>query len=850
MNKLHHFSPFITFTLLLFLASCAPKDKRPPYPMPTQIKEHHGEHSLRDTWFELLHRAAQGTDWTQIEYNNRLQRHLDKQTAIHFREDCGVEMFAAGELHGRWQERGSGNQAGSVFDTEYDPQANEIWIISAGGTLWRGPRNGQQWQVVNQDLRFDPGLLRFIPNGNGRRLLAFAGRIPHYSDDDGQSWVPATGIRYNDRWGNFYNPILLDNEEHTLYVFAKPSYWDNVGLYKSSDKGQRFQLIKTFNTYDFQRLRLCKPHHSNELLLLEKLENGQARLSRIDVLSNDITLITNSLFSIDNAPANLIGWSGNGLTRLYAYSQQGGFPQLYQSDNYGQTWAHRGSLPATPWEVGLYVLPSNPNTLLLGEVECFKSLNGGLVWEKVNNWWDYYDDVIGKLHADMMHFAEFTNAAGAPFLLVSHHGGLTISTDVLRTQRNISLWGLNTSQYYSVRTDPNDPAYVYGGSQDQGFQLSRDFFQPGVAAFDQIISGDYGHLVFSNNNRSLWMVYPDGWVTHYASAQSGRLTASYDLVSEDKSVWLPPLMSSPFQNEDVVYMAGGNINGGGGSHLIRLEARNGQIMPTQLPFNFKSQSAGGALSAMAVSPLNANKWYAATTNGRFFHSNDAGQTWTQTIQFIPEGHYLYGQKILASNTTPNVVYLAGSGYSNPPVYRSINGGANFQPMSQGLPSTLVFDLVANADESMIFAATEAGPYVYVRARGRWYSLSGNCTPSQTYWSVEYIEWLNLVRFGTYGRGIWDFQIEDLVPTDAPSPTSEMLQVFPNPSNGQFQLQWSSGSAASLQIKVFDAQGRTVHQSAHREQPPITLNVSHLPKGVYFLTLRQGEQQYATRLVLK
>jgi len=60
----------------------------------------------------------------------------------------------------------------------------------------------------------------------------------------------------------------------------------------------------------------------------------------------------------------------------------------------------------------------------------------------------------------------------------------------------------------------------------------------GPEFFDQVISGDYGHIVFSNNRQSLWCIYPGGWVTYYENAQAGNLTASYDLVSEQESVWL------------------------------------------------------------------------------------------------------------------------------------------------------------------------------------------------------------------------------------------------------------------------------------------------------------------------
>ena len=42
----------------------------------------------------------------------------------------------------------------------------------------------------------------------------------------------------------------------------------------------------------------------------------------------------------------------------------------------------------------------------------------------------------------------------------------------------------------------------------------------------------------------------------------------------------------------------------------------------------------------------------------------------------------------------------------------------------------------------------------------WEYLGGISAPDQVYWTVEYIEELNTVRFGTYGRGIWDFVMEN------------------------------------------------------------------------------------------
>jgi hypothetical protein len=109
-----------------------------------------------------------------------------------------------------------------------------------------------------------------------------------------------------------------------------------------------------------------------------------------------------------------------------------------------------------------------------------------------------------------------------------------------------------------------------------------------------------------------------------------------------------------------------------------------------------------------------------------------------------------------------MVIIGGSGYSNPPVYISYDHGANFSPLNEGLPNTLVFELAGTPDDAYFFAATEVGPYVYITEEGTWQDLAGISAPDQTYWSVEFIPELNTARFGTYGRGIWDFIIDDSV----------------------------------------------------------------------------------------
>lgn len=855
MNVSSRIQWIIGFMFLSFTGFYLYRTTIPSYPLPTGGNaESYEKQSLRKAWFERMHRTAPGSDWRQIEYQNRYYQHRIKSKLGNARSDCQTPVLIPGtSLEGRWVERGSNNQTGSIFETAYDPQRDEIWVISAGGTLWKSPRQEAVWQMVNQDLQFNQGFLEMVSlPGAKQRLLAFSGRQPHYSDDGGLHWQQALGIPEGEPASEFHTPVLMP--DNSSFVLAKADFYKIFEVYRSTDYGESYHKIMGLDSNQPGYFSFCQPHQTEDLILARKTTDNRLRLqewNRQQEVFVDIAMDT--LLSMGGAPANLIGGLDSmGHLQLFTYLEKERKFFLYRSRNKGRTWKKVSELPESPWEVGLFLSPHHPEVLYLGEVEAYRSLNSGKDWEKINEWWEYYDDIENALHADIMAFSQYQTTDQEIFTLISHHGGISISYDQFSTQKNIGLFDLNTSQYYCVRTDPNDPNFVYAGSQDQGLQRAVNFESgPGeTKAFEQLISGDYGPIVLTREGTALWTVYPEGWINYYDSPQDGYLKASYELISEDESVWLPPIMANPTLDKNGIILAGGNSEGGPGSYLIQLEYKDKKIKASQIGYDFKLESAGGELSALASAPSDPKTWYTATTNGRFFHSRDAGKTWGQSLNFIPEGHYLYGQAIWISKFDPKTVILAGSGYNNPPVYFSNDGGHSFEAMDEGLPPTLVFALASNAEETLLFAATEAGPFVYQVEDGRWYSLSTPCSPAQTYWSVEYIDALNVVRYGTYGRGIWDFQLDVDTPVPEPPIARDQVRIFPNPTTGPLQIT-TTGLEEPVRIHIRNAQGQFIRQTkTYSAFDAMALDLSDLPGGVYFLTLESGRAQLTQQVILE
>jgi hypothetical protein len=104
------------------------------------------------------------------------------------------------------------------------------------------------------------------------------------------------------------------------------------------------------------------------------------------------------------------------------------------------------------------------------------------------------------------------------------------------------------------------------------------------------------------------------------------------------------------------------------------------------------------------------------------------------------------------------VAIGGSGYSTDGVIRSTDGGQTWQGESAGLPQTLVYSLDYAGDGSGdLYCGTEAGAYHWDRDTGQWSNIMLNQAPITLYWSVEAVG-TDTIRYGTYGRGIWDYAI--------------------------------------------------------------------------------------------
>ena len=725
-------------------------------PPPTEIIERNKDRKIfkqnRKDWMENMHRSAPNVDWKKMDQESRRQQVFSRTSA---RKEIINRQIQRNSINtpGEWHERGSNNQAGRIRTSFIDFENEEIYCASSGGNIWRGGTDGSNWISLNDYFQIKGiHFLHRFSFSNGIRMIMINDKNVYRTDDDGYVIEPATGLESVQEWGWIFRAVRTNEANGVIYLAAIEwdyDAWTQMpSIYKSTDNGESFTRILELT---YQNGFVVGTSHfdiwvsSNPDGNLIILNDGQVYV--LDRETNSTSLISN--INPSESGSNIIIGGQTNEGEVYLHSRIGNIH--YSSTDAGLTWQNMGQLPTGTFTINSFECSkSDPEKVAIGNVDGYVSNNGGETWELINNWWEYYSSPETKLHADLPEISYNVNPDNLEELqIICTDGGIYISYDHFQTVENLSLSGLGVSQYYSTYTGRNYPYHIFAGSQDQGFQrhLSSGSYD-GVLDFEQTISGDYGHIVSSDDGLSLWTDYP-GFVMYYPDVANSTSMVSWDFQGSGY-LWLPPLMNDPLQS-NVVYIGGGGINSA--NHMVKVSYLNGSMIAEDFGYTFPSK-----ISAMSYSPIVNDYWYVSTETGLFYFSTDGGQNFTQTSSFSgPESHYFYGSTILPSPINENRVYIGGSGYSNPGVYVSENGGETFSEFNDGLPNTMIYELACLPDESIIFAATELGPYAYTHEEGSWVLISADDAPDQVYWSVEYIEEINTVRYGTYGRGIWDYE---------------------------------------------------------------------------------------------
>lgn len=689
----------------------------------------------RQEWIKSMHRTSPGVDWRRIERDNC------QNTLARLAEEVGPEAATFPAKVTLWQQRGASGQTGRTWVTAVAGDGSTLVIGTGdeGGGLFSGALGSNSWTQRGHLIGTGVHQMVVVP-GPPETWTAIANGDTQVvvSENRGGTWDTPKGLPY-------FLPIARVLREpgasRTLYLLAVNGA--SFTIYRSDDGGLSYAPVFNGESAPVPDMWMDRVHSGPLYLLAANV---------LQVSSNQGRSFS-PLGSLSVASTRLrLAASEAGAPYFYAVAViSDRVSRLFGSDG-GKTWTAHATLDDFHGDSApLAASISNPKIVVLGGLNTYRSTDFGYHFNPLNDYGDYYEDPAHKLHGDLRGI-DWISYQGSETLFLNTDGGTYMSTDLGVTVLNVTKFGMINGEYYSTLTSKNNPDLIAAGSQDQGLQQSLPA-RLAVMRFNQLKGGegDIGHLSSTAGDHNMLYATSFGYVVVLDHESPPYKIYTKDF-PEDRKLPndMPSILADP-ANPNTAYLTG--------DHLFRLSNDDGEWHWTTMPQDF-SAGTQDYLTALAISHADQSYWYAASSKGRLWYSHNRGATWTESKSPSqgPAAHFFYGSVLLASPTTPKTCLVAGSGYDGgPAVYKTTDGGVNWQEMGDGLPPTLVLGLAFDDPEKQnLYAAAEAGAFVFDQPSAKWKRISDATAPIQGYWSVEGVPALQVVRFGTYGQGVWDY----------------------------------------------------------------------------------------------
>jgi hypothetical protein len=414
------------------------------------------------------------------------------------------------------------------------------------------------------------------------------------------------------------------------------------------------------------------------------------------------------------------------------------------------------------------------NTVWIGgNLAAARSTNGGGTWT-LQTWWLYSQvPTLPYAHADY-HAAAF-KATGTPTIILGNDGGLNISEDNGASFSSDKNNGLTTHLYYTVAGNAQFPNLVIGGTQDNGTRLRTG----NGTIHNQVIGGDGMGAAYSQANTNTVLGSSQGsglrtnlsntppeffqnWAARGAlsdAAGAGFFTA---IIPAPANLDATGRMFFHFTNSRVWK----TTNGG-----LTFTMIGSAIAPTSpgLPVARRFRSSPYDLG---VSPTDINRIAVGGAGGFLDITTNGGASWTDInlIALVP------GYQGFVTNVTwqdnqnlwitsvaqaPGAVRVIKASIASPAASWAT---ATFTPLQNGLPdlpiTRVLFD-PRDPSRATIYAATHVGIYRTTDGGANW-SPYGNGLPTVRVNDVYMPPDGSFIRIATYGRGMWELSQVELV----------------------------------------------------------------------------------------
>lgn len=812
MKKLLGFIP--VFPVLLVAILTIQTVLRKPY----DDKDVPGHPGWQQQWLYLKQNANGEVDYSL--YNQVRQDVAD------------IRFLRSGALFSNVAERGPDNVGGRTRALWVDyADSSRIFAGGVSGGLWVSTNKGQIWSPVDDDLAslsitsftqspFQHHVFYFSNGEIAGNSAGIPGNGIYKSTDGGQTFslLPFTSNgSFNYTWQISHS--LNDTNE----VFV--GTW-TLGLWQTLNAGTTWK-----NVLPNKEITDIEVFGDGSIIVAAHHDGLYYSPSGDSATFTEITagLPTSGFKRIVTASCRT---NQNTMYAMYENSTSDAVHSFWQSTDQGVSWTARLSptddginMPFPWYSMMLFVDDNQPNTVIVGGVDCAISFNGGNGW--IQGWDSHADYHIG-----------LSDPTNPDYYYIASDGGIhRYDVNYFSSTSTELNNGYNVTQFYTGAFFP-DSARFWGGTQDNGTQSGR----PISISHTHIFGGD-GAFCAVNQQDSY-----EG----YVSWQNGHIYKTTNAHSPDPTFF--PVMNEMDGNSDgdiddnTWFINPFEINELDGQQLYFTTrervyrtingANNWEILTTPLTDVY----------AIGVSPSIDPIIYLGGTN-KFIRVPSG-------VNSVPGDHVnlsstipvaALGSSMSCISVSPmnqgNCFVSFGGIVASPRIYKVTN--ATTTPVWTSIHGDLPTGLGVNwvdvspYNENFIVAATDFGVFTTSNGGVNW--LPETDIPNVSVHQVKIRNSDCKVFIYTHGRGIWTADI----PTTGMGSESEAelnVKLYPTLTNGLLNIETP---ANEFVVEVFNLSGQKIFTGKNCP----TFNINGHSSGMYLVKITAGNKSYDKKVFL-
>lgn len=269
---------------------------------------------------------------------------------------------------------------------------------------------------------------------------------------------------------------------------------------------------------------------------------------------------------------------------------------------------------------------------------------------------------------------------------------------------------------------------------------------------------------------------------------------------------------------------------------------------------------GNPALSMALSFTNPDTVYVGTApiynNAHIFRTTNGGANWQNITGSLPNR---YPMDIAVDPRNSKTVYVVYGGFGTGHIYKSSNGGSDWTNITGTLPDVPTTAVIVDPyNSNVIYVGNDITVYISTNGGLDWNSYNEGLPEAIFVSDLGICNANGTIRVATHGNGLFErklYSVATSVPEELPPlPNSIVLnQNYPNPFNPATTISFTINQATFISLKIFDIRGKEITTLVNERKQPgeyrIQWNAENFPSGIYFCTIKAGKILITKKMML-